>query len=62
MNDNFLWVTVGTFCIFSVLCSFFKGPERFTLDLKGLKMYINQERDKYIVVALLGTVKGEHQS
>jgi len=37
-----------------------RGPEGFLLDLDGLNRHWKEENTNYIVIALLGKVKGEH--
>jgi hypothetical protein len=58
--DRRKWIFAGGYFVLSYV-NFLRGPEGLLLDLAGcLKHFSVKDTKDYVVVALLGTVKGEH--
>jgi len=53
------WIVFSAYITIAYVISL-RGPEGFLLDLEGLNRYWQQDPERYIVIALLGKVKGEH--
>jgi len=56
--DKHRWLVFLSYTVFSYVISL-RGPEGFLLDLAGLNRYWDHSSN-YIVIALLGRIKGEH--
>jgi len=53
------WIVFSTYITIAYVISL-RGPEVFLLDLDGMNRYWRENQEDYIVIALLGKVKGEH--
>jgi len=56
--DKHRWVVFSAYITVTYVISL-RGPEGFLLDLAGLRKHWNQDRD-YLIIPLLGKIKGEH--
>jgi len=57
-DDKHLWIVFVTYVVVTYVISL-RGPEGFLLDIRGLLKYWREEND-YVIIALLGKIKGEH--
>ena len=57
-SERYMWLV---FLVYTMICyvTSLRGVEGFLLDLDGLIRYWNSERKDYIIIALLGKIKGE---
>jgi hypothetical protein len=53
------WVVFGTYLVVTYVLSL-RGVEGLLLDLGGLLAYESKSGDEYLIITLLGKIKGEH--
>jgi hypothetical protein len=58
VGDKNRWLVFHTYVVVCYTCSL-RGCEGFLLDLSGLNRKFKAGGDKYVVIALLGQIKGE---
>jgi hypothetical protein len=58
LNDKNRWIVFHTYVVVCYTCSL-RGCEGFLLDLAGLNRKFAAGGDKYVVIALLGKIKGK---
>jgi hypothetical protein len=58
LGDRNRWIVFHAYVVTCYTCSL-RGCEGFLLDLDGLNRKFNAGGDKYVVIALLGKIKGE---
>jgi hypothetical protein len=63
-EEQHRWIHAGTYCVIAYVISL-RGPKGLLLDLEGCRKHFNScfrddgDPSKHIVIALLGSVKGE---
>jgi hypothetical protein len=58
-EDSWNWLVFGTYMVVTYVLSL-RGAEGLLLDLVGLLSYENKGGDNYLIITLLGKIKGEH--
>jgi hypothetical protein len=58
-NETNRWIVFHTYTVVAYVASL-RGSEGFLLDLSGLRRNRNRGGARYVVIALLGKLKGEH--
>ena len=53
------WIVFSTYITIAYVISL-RGPEGFLIDLDGLNRHWRETQEDYVIIALLGKVKGEH--
>ena len=59
-EERHRWIVFHSFVVVTYVVSL-RGPEGFLLDLDGLNRHKSRGGQRYLVIALLGQIKGEHQ-
>ena len=58
-EERAIWLTAGTYFLVCYVISL-RGSEGLLLDLGGLRGHFQDNTQDYVILTLLGTVKGEH--
>ena len=56
--DTHTWIVFSTYVTLTYVLSL-RGAEGFLIDLKGIRSHWDESKDDYIVISLMGRVKGE---